>query len=478
MRENVSIAVVAPLQPEYFYDLMWEGVWEATFDLNAFGVQVQNLVTQRHDFAGQRDMLQSLLETEIDGIAILPSHFSGLNDLISEHQRRGTPVVTFHSDAPDSKRVAFVGPKSTAAGALAAEVLSKLMHGRGRVLSFPGSSGRQHFAARYAGFHAELARSSDLAETVFPNPVESVTPELLSAVQLVDGVYVGCQELVHVAAALEQSGLNIPVVGFSNTEPSRGFLERGVISAVIDENRYLQGYFAVQKTYEAILHQEQGDKLRGITVPSTVAFAVNANELNESVNSAFEMLVGQRTQALVSYKDKLEQANRELLNLSITDPLTGLLNRRRFEEVVRQEVARAHRYGPLSLLMIDLDSFKQVNDLYGHQAGDEALKTVARVLLSCCRTTDFCARLGGDEFAVILLHGDAQAASIVRARILEGIAQTPVQFGSRQLTIGLSIGAASLPQDAQTAEALMAAADYGMYLIKQASRTQPAPIRA
>ena len=470
MREHISIAVIAPLQPEYFFDLLWEGAWEATFDLNAFGVQVQNLVTERYDLPGQREMLQSLLETVVDGIAILPAHFSGLNDLIDEHQRRGTPVITFHSDAPDSARAAFVGPKSTAAGALAAEVLSKLMHRRGRVLSFPGSSDRQHFAARYAGFHAGLARSSDLAETVYSNSVESVTSELLSAVQLVDGVYVGCQALVHVAAALEQSGRNIPLVGFSNTEPARALLERGVISAVIDENRYLQGYFAVQKTYEAILHKEHEGKLQGITVPSTVAFSANAHELNDSVNSAFEILIAQRTQALVSYKDKLEHANRELTNLAITDPLTGLLNRRRFEEVIHQEVARAHRYGPLSLLLADLDSFKQVNDRYGHQAGDEALKTVARVLQSGCRTTDICARLGGDEFAVILLHSDAKAACVVRDRILQGIAQTPVQIAGQSLTVGLSIGAASLSDDAESAEELIAAADRAMYLVKQESR--------
>jgi diguanylate cyclase (GGDEF)-like protein len=192
------------------------------------------------------------------------------------------------------------------------------------------------------------------------------------------------------------------------------------------------------------------------------------------VNSAFALLIRQRTQVLCSYKDRLERANRELLNLATTDPLTGLLNRRRFEEVMEQEVARAHRYGPLALLMIDLDFFKLVNDRYGHPAGDEALKTVARVLTSCCRSTDICARLGGDEFAVILPHSDGKAAAIVRDRILHGIARIPAVIGDQQLLIGLSIGTAFIPDDAENAETLIAAADCAMYLVKQASRSRSA----
>ena len=230
----------------------------------------------------------------------------------------------------------------------------------------------------------------------------------------------------------------------------------------------------MQKAYEAVLHREQRGELSGVTIPSTVAFRANAFELNNSLNSAFELLVRQRTQVLCSYKERLEQANAELLNLATTDPLTGLLNRRKFEEVMQHEVARAVRYGPLSLLLIDLDFFKQVNDCYGHHAGDEALKTVAGVLNSCCRSTDVCARLGGDEFAVILPQTDAAAAPFVRDRILHTIAQTPLPLGERQIKLSLSIGIASLPDDATESEALIAFADSAMYRVKQASRSPQA----
>ena len=470
MRENVTIAVVAPVQPEDIFDRLWEGVWEATFDLSSFRVQVENLATDHYDAAGQREILTRALQSDIDAIAILPGHSSALDDLISEHERRGTPVITFHGDAPASGRSAFVGPDSHEAGMLAAEVLSKLMGGRGRVVSFTGPTERHHFAQRHAGFQKGLRGNAYLEEMVFGNRVQGVTPELLAALARADGIYVGCQEMAAVAAALDQTALSLPFVGFSNTERARQYMHRRIVSAIIDENRYLQGYFAVQKAYEAVIRREQGGQLTGVTIPSTVAFSANASELHSSSNNAFEMLVRQRTQVLCSYKERLEKANADLLNLAITDPLTGLLNRRKFEEAIAQEVARALRYGPLSLLMIDLNLFKQVNDRYGHQIGDEALKTVAGVLKSSCRSTDTCARLGGDEFAVILPHTDAAAAEVVRDRILHCMARTPVPAAAHQLVLSLSIGIANLPEDAADCAALMAAADSAMYLVKQASR--------
>jgi len=242
---------------------------------------------------------------------------------------------------------------------------------------------------------------------------------------------------------------------------------------VISEHRYLQGYFAVQKAHEAVLKREKGTRPESVHVPCTVSFATNRAD---SLWNAFEILIRQRTEVLCSYKQRLEQANAELLSLSVTDSLTGLLNRRRFQEVLENEVARARRYGPLSLLIIDLDLFKQVNDQYGHPVGDEALRCVAAVLKTSCRATDFCARLGGDEFAVILPHADRRAAELVRDRILHSIAETRVPAGALDLRIRLSIGMSTLDPD-NSAEQLVAAADADMYRVKQASRSEPSLTR-
>ena len=137
MRDKVTIAIIAPVQPEDFFDLLWQGVWEATFDLASFGVEVQNLTTQYDDVQGQRTILETLFDSQPDAIGLLPVHATGLNDLIQQHAMRGTPVITFHGDAPESARAAFVRPDLRQAGVLAGEVLAKMIHGGDTFCRFP-----------------------------------------------------------------------------------------------------------------------------------------------------------------------------------------------------------------------------------------------------------------------------------------------------------------------------------------------------
>ncbi|HTW67083.1 MAG TPA: diguanylate cyclase [Bryobacteraceae bacterium] len=476
MGENVTIAVIAPVQPDDFFDLLWQGVWEATFDLSSFGVEVQDLTTERKDVAEQRRMLEMLLNVSVDAIALFPAHSSALDDLIDQHTRQGTAVVTFHADAPQSRRAAFVGPDPNQTGALAAEVLVKLMGGRGRILSFPGSLDQSHLAGRYNGFRSALARyGGRIEETAYwskTGDADEITPELLASFGTIAGYYAGNEDLARIASAIEEAGLYAPCLGFANTEQVRPFLERGAVSAVIDENRYQLGYFAVQKAYEVVLKRESGAAVPGVQIPSSVVFAANASASGDSLRTAFELLVRQRTEILLSYKQRLEEANAKLLDLAVTDPLTGLYNRRKFEEVINMEILRARRWGPLSLLMIDLNCFKMVNDRYGHATGDDVLKGVARVLQSCCRVTDTCARLGGDEFAVILPRADYPSAEIVRNRIQQQIAVTTIPSEAGELHVSLSIGIAAMPDHGTNAAALLAAADAAMYQAKQNSRSE------
>jgi diguanylate cyclase (GGDEF)-like protein len=483
MRDNITIAVVAPIQPEDFFDLLWQGVWEATFDLSSFGVEVQNVATERGDVGEQRKILEILLDSRPDAIALLPAHVCALNDLIDQHALRGTPVITFHGDAPSSQRVAFVRPDLRQSGVLAGEVLAKLMHGRGRVLSFPGSLEEFHLAQRYQGFLDALANYQDRIEETCcsfdPDAPLEATRKVVQSFGRVAGYYVGNGDLVGIAAVIErlepEPGVQTPCVGFSNTECVRPFLERGVVSAVIDEKRYQLGYFAVQKAYEAALKRDEHAPLANVQIASTVVFAANASAAVDTLDSAFELLLRQRTDILVSYKKRLEDANAKLLDLAVTDPLTGLYNRRKFEEALKQEVARALRYGSVSMLMIDLDRFKGVNDRFGHRTGDDVLKAVAQVMQACCRATDTCARLGGDEFAILLPHSNFSAAEVVRDRIQQQIARLAIPTPEGRLTIHLSIGLATLPGDVNSATEFIAAADVAMYQAKQAARSTRAP---
>jgi diguanylate cyclase (GGDEF)-like protein len=154
--------------------------------------------------------------------------------------------------------------------------------------------------------------------------------------------------------------------------------------------------------------------------------------------------------------------------LSVTDDLTGLYNSRYLNQVLRRESKRASRSGrPLSLLFIDLDGFKSVNDKHGHLCGSRALVEAAVVIRRCARETDVPARFGGDEFALVLPDTGSEGAVAVAERLRERIVAHPF-LANEGLTIQLtaSVGVATLPDVAASAEELIKAADTAMYRVK------------
>ena len=156
------------------------------------------------------------------------------------------------------------------------------------------------------------------------------------------------------------------------------------------------------------------------------------------------------------------------LALSVTDDLTGLYNSRYLKQVLHRESKRASRSGrPLSLLFIDLDGFKYVNDNHGHLSGSRALVEAASVMRGCARETDIVARFGGDEFAVVLPDTGSEGAVAVGERYRERLSAHPF-LGTEGLDIHLtaSVGVATLPDMAGSAEELIKAADTAMYRVK------------
>jgi diguanylate cyclase (GGDEF)-like protein len=155
--------------------------------------------------------------------------------------------------------------------------------------------------------------------------------------------------------------------------------------------------------------------------------------------------------------------------LSVTDDLTGLYNSRYLNQVLHRESKRASRSNrPLSLLFLDLDGFKSVNDRYGHLAGSRALVEAAAVIRRCARETDVTARFGGDEFALVLPETGSDGAVAVGHRVRERVAAHAFLKASDGLDIRLtaSVGVATLPDVAMTAEELIKAADTAMYRVK------------
>ncbi|WP_295958507.1 diguanylate cyclase [Rhodoferax sp.] len=186
-----------------------------------------------------------------------------------------------------------------------------------------------------------------------------------------------------------------------------------------------------------------------------------------SLARSFHQMHLQITGQLADLHDNQE----ELEHLAQHDMLTGLPNRRLFQERLEKALAHARRYGEqVCLLFIDLDAFKAINDGYGHDAGDEVLKTVARRMQHMVREVDTVARLGGDEFVVLL--GAAVSHShlaTIAGKLLTAI-QEPIPVQAQELRVTASIGISRYPQDGQTAADILATADQAMYSAKLAGR--------
>ena len=167
-----------------------------------------------------------------------------------------------------------------------------------------------------------------------------------------------------------------------------------------------------------------------------------------------------------------QRAERQLEALATTDPLTGLANRRKLDQTLEQEWRRAQRSGkPLSLIMFDIDHFKNFNDTYGHQDGDEALKRVARTIQQCMhRSTDLAARYGGEEFAVVLSDTDASGAYNLAQSIRQAVEQLePLTPSHRRLTTSMGVSTCQVKPGDQLA-GLINSADQALYQAKKAGR--------
>lgn len=187
--------------------------------------------------------------------------------------------------------------------------------------------------------------------------------------------------------------------------------------------------------------------------------------------------IAQMRYSLVMLTRRLDEANRELLRLSSVDGLTGLANRRLFDEFLRREWSRGVRStNPLALLMCDVDYFKQYNDLYGHPAGDECLRTVAEVLQAGVRRpADLAARYGGEEFAVVLPDTDLAGAEQVAEEMRRNLERRAMPHAGALLgMVTISIGVAcTVPQRANgSVEQLLGDADAALYQAKEAGRNR------
>ncbi|KAF0233867.1 MAG: diguanylate [Desulfovibrionaceae bacterium] len=184
------------------------------------------------------------------------------------------------------------------------------------------------------------------------------------------------------------------------------------------------------------------------------------------------MLIGTMT-AFAFFGWLLGREEERLSKLALLDELTGLANNRFFDQRMEECITSSRRNGsPLSLILVDMDRFKAINDNYGHQVGDMALKTAAGVLRSCIRASDVAARVGGEEFAVILPDTGTREAAKVAGRMLDGLRESKVVLmDGTNVNLSASIGlSGGILAEGESSFALFAEADKALYKAKQAGR--------
>jgi len=222
-----------------------------------------------------------------------------------------------------------------------------------------------------------------------------------------------------------------------------------------------------EKTTSCLLVSDDDDR-RAFLLRSGAGDVIGSNTSDDEIRFRVDRVLDDQLQL-----EAQARRQSELESLAYTDGLTGLSNRRFFEEVLTREVSRANRFRrPMALLLMDVDRFKRVNDLLGHDAGDEIIKRIAGHLHTQTRGSDCAARFGGDEFGVVLGDVDASGARTYADRVVEALNKSPMFPDLPHMRCTLSIGIASYGFDPTTPSELLKQADRALYRAKALGRAR------
>jgi two-component system, cell cycle response regulator len=207
---------------------------------------------------------------------------------------------------------------------------------------------------------------------------------------------------------------------------------------------------------------------------STNGTYVNGTRVTRQVlRDGDKIQVGNSIILKFTYHDNLdEDFQRHMYESASRDGLTKIYNKRYFMDQLNAELRYSRRHDvPLSILMLDLDHFKRVNDTYGHPAGDQVLVSISNVVSGIVRAEDLFARYGGEEFVVLSRNTDLEAAVVMAERIRDNVKNQMFQFGNDRVSVTVSIGVASLPKsETPAADEVIAAADRALYQAKHEGR--------
>jgi len=219
--------------------------------------------------------------------------------------------------------------------------------------------------------------------------------------------------------------------------------------------------------------ERRSDRVVLMDVGSTNGTLLNDSELS----GIAELCTGDRIQVgstifkYLSASDLEAALHEQIFSNATTDALTGLRSKRHLTDELAREFSRARRYNrKFSLLMIDIDHFKTVNDRYGHQVGDITLRAVASHVMSCLHSDDLAARYGGEEFIVLMLETKLEDAVVIAERIRQAVAELVISYREARLQVTVSIGCAEYSHEDDNEIRLFERADQRMYAAKEAGR--------
>lgn len=262
---------------------------------------------------------------------------------------------------------------------------------------------------------------------------------------------------------LNPEAVRIMITGYADIEDVIQAVNRGKIFSYIQKPwnpRDLEVIISTALSHNQLLRERR----------ELIAELQTANAELRRVNAELESRVEQRTRDLNLRNQQLEEANRTISELARRDPLTGLANRRVLDEELNREARRGIRDGrPLSVIILDLDYFKSLNDTFGHSAGDQVLMAVGRILAAGVRPADVVARYGGEEFVILLPDTNLELGVQIAERLRTQLGTLPVADCPRPVTASFGV-ATLLP--GQSADRLIERADAALYRAKANGRNR------
>jgi diguanylate cyclase (GGDEF)-like protein len=246
-----------------------------------------------------------------------------------------------------------------------------------------------------------------------------------------------------------------------------------LLSRSMEKQKNYKQALMLYRNYHGVQHEWLGkqfsDNLQALEAIHQTEMAMAEVELMDEINEKLQAEIQERKWM----EQQLRKSEAKFRNLAVVDSLTGLYNRHHFYHIGQQEVERSHRFDlPLSLLMMDIDHYKDINDTYGHRVGDYVLSVLGEIISQHIRKIDIACRYGGEEFIILLPETDLEKAKNAAERLRKKIMAEQINYENQTINITASFGIVTMSKETESVEDMLGQADDAMYRAKEKGRNQ------